>query len=171
MNLPAHKKMLSAAAAASVLLITAACGSSGSSDASDGGTSAPTATSAAPTTAAPTTAAPTEDAETPDIGAEEQGGYADGDYEAEGSYTNPGGESTVKVALTISDGTISEVTVTPEAENGTSKQYQAKFAGGIADEVVGRSLDDLDVSKVAGSSLTSQGFNDAIESIKAEAGV
>lgn len=163
MKLPAHKKMLSAAAAASVLLITAACGSSEESD----GSSAPAATSAAPTDAA-TSEAPAE--ETPDIGNEEAG-YADGDYEAEGSYTNPGGESTVKVALTLSDGTISEVTVTPEATNGTSKQYQTQFAGGVADEVVGKSLDDLDVSKVAGSSLTSSGFNDAIDQIKAEASV
>jgi len=166
MNLPAHKKMLSAAAAASVLLITAACGgSSDGSDGSDVGTSSP---SSAATSDAPTTEAPAEEAETPDADNAE-GGYADGDYEAEGSYTNPGGESTVKVALTISDGTISDVTVTPEASNGTSKQFQTKFAGGIADEVVGKSLDDLDVTKVAGSSLTSQGFNDAIDAIKAEA--
>lgn len=162
MNLPAHKKMLSAAAAASVLLITAACGSS---EESDGGSSKPAATSAAPTSDAPTAADP----ETPDVGAEEAG-YADGDYSAEGSYSNPGGESTVKVALTISDGTISTVDVTPEATNGTSKQYQKQFAGGIADQVVGKSLDDLDVSKVAGSSLTAKGFNDAIDQIKAEAG-
>ena len=162
MNLPAHKKMLSAAAAASVLLITAACGTSEGSDGD-------TPTSAAPTSAAPApTSDAAEDPATPDVGAEEAG-YADGDYEAEGSYSNPGGESTVKVALTISDGTISKVDVTPEATNGTSKQYQTQFAGGIADEVVGKSLDDLDVSKVAGSSLTATGFNDAIDQIKAEA--
>ena len=159
MNLPAHKKMLSAAAAASVLLITAACGSS---EDSDGGSSTPAATSAAPTTDAPT------DEETPDAGVSEAG-YADGDYEAEGSYSNPGGESTVKVDLTISDGTISDVTVTPEAKNGTSKQYQEKFAGGVSGEVVGKSLDDVKVSKVAGSSLTSGGFNKAIEQIKSDA--
>ena len=161
MNLPAHKKMLSAAAAASVLLLTAACGSSDESDASS------STTSAAPTTEAPTTDTPTED--TPDIGDADAGAYADGDYSAEGSYSNPGGQSTVKVDLTINDGTISDVTVTPEAENGTSKQYQEKFAGGIADEVVGKSLDDLDVTKVAGSSLTSGGFNEAIEQIKSDA--
>jgi uncharacterized protein with FMN-binding domain len=166
MNLPAHKKMLSAAAAASVLLITAACGSS---EESDGGSSKPAATSAAPTSDAPSSDAPSSDPATPDVGAEEAG-YADGDYSAEGSYSNPGGESTIKVALTISDGTISKVDVTPEASNGTSKQYQTQFAGGIADQVVGKSLDDLDVSKVAGSSLTSKGFNDAIDQIKAEAG-
>ena len=161
MNLPAHKKMLSAAAAASVLLLTAACGSSDESDASS------TTTSAAPTTDAPTTDTPTED--TPDIGEADAGAYADGDYSAEGSYTNPGGESTVKVDLTINDGTISDITVTPEAQNGTSKQYQEKFAGGVADEVVGKSLDDIKVSKVAGSSLTSEGFNKAIEQIKTDA--
>jgi hypothetical protein len=163
MNLPAHKKMLSAAAAASVMLITAACGTS---EGSDSGASTPAASSA-PTSAA-TSDAPTDESETPDVGAEEAG-YADGSYEAEGSYSNPGGESTVKVALTLSDGTISEVKVTPEASNGTSKQYQTQFAGGIADQVVGKSLDDLDVSKVAGSSLTATGFNDAIDQIKAEA--
>ena len=71
--------------------------------------------------------------------------------------------------LTLADNKITEITVTPEATNGTSKQYQTKFAGGIADEVVGKSIDDLKVSKVAGSSLTSQGFNDAIDQIKADA--
>ena len=163
MNLPAHKKMLSAAAAASVLLITAACGSSES----DGDSAS---TSSSPSAQSPTTEAPADASETPDAGNEEAG-YADGDYEAEGTYSNPGGESTVKVDLTIKDGTISDVTVTPEATNLTSQQYQTKFAGGVAKQVVGKSLDDLDVQKVAGSSLTSQGFNDAIESIKGEAGV
>ena len=40
---------------------------------------------------------------------------------------------------------------------------------GIADEVVGVALDDLNVSRVAGSSLTSGGFNQAVESIKEQA--
>ncbi|MCL3820352.1 FMN-binding protein [Aeromicrobium wangtongii] len=163
MNLPAHKKMLSAAAAASVLLMTAACGSSES----DGDS---TSTSSTPSSPAPTTDAPADTAETPDAGNEEAG-YADGSYEAEGTYVNPGGQSTVKVDLTLSGGKISDVTVTPEATDPKSKQFQTKFAGGVAKEVVGKSLDDLDVQKVAGSSLTSKGFNEAIESIKGEAGV
>jgi uncharacterized protein with FMN-binding domain len=150
MKLPAHKKMLSAAAAASVMLLTAACGS-GSDDASD-----------SPSSSA--TSSPTDD--TSDASAST---YKDGDYEAEGSYSNPGGESKVEVELTLTDNKITKVTVTPEAENATSKQFQAKFASGISDEVVGKSLDELNVSKVAGSSLTSTGFNAAIEEIKADA--
>ncbi|VXC39540.1 FMN-binding protein [Aeromicrobium sp. 9AM] len=151
MKLPAHKKMLSAAAAASVMLLTAACGS-GSDDASTDSSS-----SSAPSTSSD---------DTSDTAAST---YKDGDYDAEASYSNPGGESKVKVDLTLADNKITKVEVTPEAENGTSKQYQAKFASGIADEVVGKSLDDLNVSKVAGSSLTSTGFNAAIDDIKADA--
>ena len=67
------------------------------------------------------------------------------------------------------DGVVTDVTVTPESENLTGQQYQSRFAGGIAGEVVGKQLDELKVSKVSGSSLTSGGFNDAVETIKADA--
>lgn len=157
MNLPAHKRMLSAAAAASVLLITAACGSSGDNSAD---ASTPAATSTAPSTEAPSTDAP-DSAST--------GAYTDGEYEAEGSYANPGGVSAVKVDVKLAAGKITAVTVTPEATDGTSRRHQEDFAGGIADVVVGKSIDELDVTKVAGSSLTSEGFNQAIDAIKDEA--
>lgn len=151
MNLPAHKKMLSAAAAASVLLLTAACGSSESDGtAANQATSAPAATDATTEPAA-------------------SAAVKDGTYSAEGDYVSPAGPSHVVVDLTMTGGKVSEVTVTPEATNGTSKQFQTQFAGGVAAEVVGKSLDEISVSKVAGSSLTSGGFNDAIDKIKAEA--
>jgi uncharacterized protein with FMN-binding domain len=151
MKLPAHKKMLSAAAAASVMLLTAACGS-GSDDASDSPSSSSTSSTSSD-----------------DASDASSSTYKDGDYEEEESYANPGGESKVKVELKLASNKISEVTVTPMAENATSKQFQQKFASGISDEVVGKSLDELNVSKVAGSSLTSIGFNAAIGDIKADA--
>lgn len=152
MKLPAHKKMLSAAAAASVMLLTAACGS-GSDDAS----------SDKPDTSS-SSASSSDD--TSDASAAT---YQDGDYDAEGTYSNPSGESKVEVEVTLADNKITEVTVTPMAQNATSKQFQQKFAGGISGEIVGKSLDELNVSKVAGSSLTSSGFNAAIDEIKADA--
>lgn len=157
MNLPAHKKMLSAAAAASVLLLTAACGSD---DKADADSSTPDSATSAP---APTSDAPADSAD----GGE--AGVKDGGYSAEGDYISPAGPSHVIVDVTIADGVVSDVTVTPEATHPTSKQFQGQFAGGIASQVVGKSLDEIDVSKVAGSSLTSGGFNDAIDKIKAEA--
>ena len=94
--------------------------------------------------------------------------YADGTYEAEGGYQSPNGPETVRVSITLSDGVISAVEVTPQG-SGTSERYQGQFAGGIAVEAVGKSLDALQVSRIAGSSLTSGGFNEALATIKADA--
>ncbi|CAD5995994.1 FMN-binding protein [Agreia sp. COWG] len=95
--------------------------------------------------------------------------YKDGEYKAEGSYTSPGGPEKVGVSLTLAGDVITAVTVTPESENPNGKKYQGEFADGISSVVVGKSIDDIKVSKVAGSSLTSGGFNDAVDQIKAEA--
>ena len=43
------------------------------------------------------------------------------------------------------------------------------FAAGIASEVVGVPLDQISVSRVAGASLTTQGFMTALDAIKSEA--
>jgi uncharacterized protein with FMN-binding domain len=108
---------------------------------------------------------------TTDSGASSSGDatYADGTYEADGSYTSPGGQESVGVRITLEDDQVTAVTVTPHATSGNAKQFQTQFAGAIAGEVVGKDVDTLDVSRVAGSSLTSGGFNDALEAIKADA--
>ena len=67
------------------------------------------------------------------------------------------------------DGTITEVEVEPKAQTGNSVQFQDKFASGISSEVVGKSIAELNVDKVSGSSLTGGGFNRAIEDIVKEA--
>ena len=95
--------------------------------------------------------------------------YTEGSYTAEGNYTSPAGPSKVTVEITIQNDSIAAVTVTPLATDPTSKGFQTQFADGIADVIIGRDIDILDVSRVGGSSLTSGGFNDAIEKIKAEA--
>lgn len=97
------------------------------------------------------------------------GDYADGTYEADGSYQSPNGTETISVEVTLEDNIVTDVTVTPQADGGNSEKFQTQFAGGIADEVVGEDIDSLEVSRVAGSSLTSGGFNDAIDQIKSEA--
>ncbi|WP_210479150.1 hypothetical protein [Naasia sp. SYSU D00948] len=97
------------------------------------------------------------------------GGYADGSYTEDGSYQSPGGEESITVSITLQDDVVTDVTVTPHATSGNAKQYQTQFASGIADQVVGKDIDSLNVSRVAGSSLTSGGFNDALEKIKADA--
>ena len=122
----------------------------------------------APGSAASEPATGSTEAATGDAAASDSA-YADGTYDAEGAYTSPGGNETVGVELTLEGGVVTAVTVTPQSENPTGEQYQERFASGIAGEVVGVPLDELDVSVVSGSSLTSGGFNDAVETIKADA--
>lgn len=97
------------------------------------------------------------------------GTYADGTYTAEGSYSTPGGQESISVEVTVADDVVSAVTVTPEASGGNAARFQDEFASGIADEVVGQELASLSVDKVSGSSLTGDGFNAALDQIRADA--
>lgn len=116
---------------------------------------------AAPTTA-PMSSAPA------DAGSS-SGGYADGTYTASGQYATPESVETVDVTLTLQGDVITAVDVTGDPQARESQDYQSRFIGGIQDEVVGKSIDEIAVSRVAGSSLTSGGFNEAVETIKSEA--
>lgn len=107
----------------------------------------------------------------PDSGSTSSGGgsYTDGSYTAEGSYATPESVETIVVTVTLAGDVITDVEVTGDPQKSESVQYQGQFIGGIADVVVGQDIDEISVSRVAGSSLTSGGFNDAIEAIKSEA--
>jgi uncharacterized protein with FMN-binding domain len=95
--------------------------------------------------------------------------YRDGTYSATGGYESPNGSETISVELTIVDDLVSEVSIGTNPTNPSTARYQTQFAGGIAAEVVGRDIDSLDVTRVAGSSLTSGGFRAALETITADA--
>lgn len=148
-------------AAASVIGIVALAGCAASSaEAEPEATTATTADASTPSSTAAAT----------DSGAAGSDSvYADGTYTADGSYQTPESVEKITVTVTLDGDVITDVEVTGEPQKAESKQYQEKFIGGISDEVVGKSIDEISVSRVAGSSLTSGGFNDAIEQIKAEA--
>lgn len=134
-------------------------GLAGCSTAAD---SAASATTDGNTTDSSTTPAPTDSATT-------TGTYADGEYTESAGYQSPNGTEEISVTVTLAGGIITSVEVVGDGDNPNSKLYQGKFAGGIAAVVVGKSIDKISVDKVAGSSLTSAGFNDAIDAIKADA--
>lgn len=95
--------------------------------------------------------------------------YKDGEYMAEGMYISPGGSESIDVTLTLSDGVVTDAHVTSNATRPISKQMQASFIGGYKDQVIGKSLDEINLSKVSASSLAPKGFNDAVKKIKAQA--
>ncbi|MFG6280296.1 FMN-binding protein [Microbacterium sp. 5K110] len=102
-------------------------------------------------------------------GSSSSGTYTDGTYEATGQYATPESVETVDVTLTLAGDTVTDVTVTGDPQAAESRRYQGEFIGGIKDEVVGKKLDEISVSKVAGSSLTSGGFMKAVDAIKSQA--
>ena len=95
--------------------------------------------------------------------------YKDGTYNATGSYSTPGGKESIALVVVIKDGVIAETSMVANAKNGDAKEYQAAFASTYKSLVVGKSVDKVSLSRVAGSSLTSNGFNDALDQIKSDA--
>jgi uncharacterized protein with FMN-binding domain len=151
-TVPTSVRKGAAIAGVAGLLVLAGC--SGTADAEDTSTGGSTSTDSSTDTS---------------TGSASSAEYADGTYTADGSYQTPETVEEISVTLTIADGLVSEVEVTGDPQARESEQYQGQFIDGIDDEVVGKSLDEIDVSKVAGSSLTSGGFNKAVDAIKEQA--
>jgi hypothetical protein len=59
--------------------------------------------------------------------------------------------------------------VSPRATDPTSRELQERFADAVPEVVVGRPLDQVRVSRLAGSSGTPVGFNDALRRIRSQA--
>ena len=97
------------------------------------------------------------------------GSYKDGTYEATGNYNTPGGNEYIDVTIVIQNGKIIDSSVTSRAKSRESKGYQSDFVNGYKDQVKGKSIATLRLSRVAGSSLTPRGFNEAIDAIKTQA--
>jgi uncharacterized protein with FMN-binding domain len=93
--------------------------------------------------------------------------YANGTYTATGQYGSGPSFLTVTVALT--GGVITQVEVKTPATNPISLYYQRGFATAVQAVVVGKPISEVKVGRLAGSSLTPDGFNAAIEEIRRQA--
>lgn len=95
--------------------------------------------------------------------------YKNGTYSATGSYDSPGGMEQIGVTLTIQNDVVTGASVSPMPSDGTSARYQNMFASGYKAQVVGQSVDSINLQYVSGSSLTPIGFDNALASIKTQA--
>jgi uncharacterized protein with FMN-binding domain len=155
----AHRRSFALLAATAAATTLASCASSAATDTPAEG--------ASQASAADPTASATGDAATGDGGGDAGASPTDGTYTATGGYRSPAGPEKVEVTVTLADGVVTAVEVTPLATDPTSTSFQTRFASGVADQVVGKALADVQVDKVSGSSLTSGGFMAAIEQIAA----
>jgi uncharacterized protein with FMN-binding domain len=95
--------------------------------------------------------------------------YKDGSYTEPGTYVSPGGEEHISVTLTLSKNVITAMKVITVKADPTATGYEGLFEGGISAATVGKNINTLNIGVVAGSSLTSMGFNNALAKIKADA--
>jgi uncharacterized protein with FMN-binding domain len=93
--------------------------------------------------------------------------YRDGVYSDTGWYG--GLPSSIAVTVTLVAGVITTVRVTPHATVPQSLYLQRRFAAAVPAVVVGRRIDEVNVGRLAGSSGTPRGFNDALRKIRAQA--
>lgn len=95
--------------------------------------------------------------------------YKDGTYQVVGEYVSPGGPREVDVTVTLAGDVITDATFVGKATDAPSMRFQGEFKEGFEPMVVGKNINEVNLTKVSGSSLTPKGFMDAIEKIKAEA--
>lgn len=95
--------------------------------------------------------------------------YTDGIYEATGNYTSPAQEEEVDITITLENGVVTEATFDGKATHETSMRMQGLFSEGFEEEVIGKPIDEINLTVVNGSSLTPQGFMDALQQVKTEA--
>lgn len=91
----------------------------------------------------------------------------DGTYTAQGSYFTPGGSESIGVTLTIADEKVTSVSIEQKPVSSDARRYQSFFASGVSSQVVGKNIKDINLGRVNGSSLTSEGFNSAVDIIEA----
>jgi hypothetical protein len=95
--------------------------------------------------------------------------YKNGTYSANGSYFTPEGQESIGITLEIKNDIVTIASASIQARDGQSKRYQQMFASGLNSVVVGKKVDQINLTRVSGSSLTPKGFNDALAKIKVEA--
>lgn len=95
--------------------------------------------------------------------------YKDGTYTASSSYYVPHGQESIQVTLTLKNGVVTDSSVTNSETNYESASYQEGFAQEYKSYVVGKNIKDVQLSYVAGASDTTNGFNDAVNSIMSQA--
>ena len=97
--------------------------------------------------------------------------YQNGTYTATGTYVTPGGRESITLTVTLDNERIADASLQQNAKTEQAKEYQQRFASGYKERVIGKDIDEVSLVRVAGSSLTSSGFHDALEQIKIDASV
>lgn len=95
--------------------------------------------------------------------------YHDGTYTVVGQYEAPDGMDQIQVSVTIRNDVVTAADVTSMARRRTTAEFQQLFIAAYTPDVVGKKIDSIRLFRVAGASLTTDGFNNALAQIKSKA--
>lgn len=95
--------------------------------------------------------------------------YKDGTYSSTADFYTPEETDTIKVSLSVKDGVVSNVSAVTSTSSRESRQYDSAFLNAYKSYVVGKSLRGLNLNRVSGASLTTEGFNNALDMIRQQA--
>lgn len=95
--------------------------------------------------------------------------YNNGVFNTVATYKTPNNDIySMNVSLTLEDDTVTEsnIVYVDKASNSPSvKRFEAAYRN----EVIGKNIDTINLSRVGGASLTSNAFNQALTTIKTDA--
>ena len=94
--------------------------------------------------------------------------YTDGTYYTTKSYRTPDGTYQMTLGITVKGDTVTNSTLSYDSE-GARSSYTKRFNSGYQNQVIGKDLGSINLSRVGGSSLTTAAFNNALSSIKSQA--
>ena len=90
-------------------------------------------------------------------------------YSEKVSYLTPARtEHKMNISLTVAAGLVTGASIVYDEGAGFSNGHQERFDNAYKAQVVGKSLENISLSRVGGASLTSEAFNRAVASIAAK---
>jgi uncharacterized protein with FMN-binding domain len=95
--------------------------------------------------------------------------YKDGTYTTTEGYDTPEGTESIGVSITVSNDIVTSTSATKMSRSRESRAYQEDFIASYSSFVVGKKLTDLKIGIVSGASLTTIGFNQALDTIRSQA--
>lgn len=97
------------------------------------------------------------------------GTYKDGTYSADGQYEVHKGSEHIKITVTLKDNVITDSQFEATPAFPMSQRFMDMFSSNYKAAVIGKNINEVHLGKISGSSLTPNGFNNALEKIKAQA--
>lgn len=96
--------------------------------------------------------------------------FKDGSYTVEDAYfVMVGLLEPMRTTVTLDDGIIVDASVAFETQDIHSEYYQRDFSAVYKSEVIGTSITDVPFPRIGGASLTTGGFNDALQKVMSQA--